>query len=258
MANGFSNTDSRRAFPNYPDRATNRGRAVIGIKSVGTFDLGLHDSPESVLTWHALKKIYQADKPIPAMRELRAQVIRELSPTAEESYREIERSKDALQKQVIRLECAMETVDDLEQSLDDTVKQRDELKEKNASLNTLASKRLWHNQALLFAAVFAWCATAWVWIGLEPKVAGRVLSALEVESIEGIRTGDLKVHKADLPPELDGVVLTEIEQQTIRTMRERMRAAMEEALDPTTPAGNAVQNGEVIGWLREKLEERSR
>ncbi|MEO1527584.1 MAG: hypothetical protein AAFX06_19315 [Planctomycetota bacterium] len=234
--------DIERALAlNYPTRPNVRGRAVIKWKQVSC-DMGPYGSAESFFTLLALRSHFAEGGDPPDMKDLRKSVVAEADPIAADDLKvltsdlaAVSQDRDQLRTQVEALES---TIALAEEGLSDTITRRDELAAANAelksqlgstreSLDSLLRKRPWKSWTLACVATAACFVTVCFLAAAQPKVGGEPLTISEKAIISNLRSGVVEISPTDLPPEIDGVVLSDVEVRSIRLFRHHQKSALE-------------------------------
>ena len=254
---------------NNTPKATAKRRAVIYFERV-QFDLGLHGSAESFHTLLALRKHLAEGNPPPQMKQFRQAVMDEVNPEAaaeRRDYEEIEALLTDARQDLTTLEVKLS---EAERSLESVIEQRDELQRQVAEMETelekrgeairvLSTSKPWATRAVAAAAAAIAIVAIWFNATSEFLIAGEPISAGEIASIEGVRTGDLEVVKTGVPPTLDGLVMDEDEVARIRMSRNREAKVKDDEvtlLEDRKEVTELIKKG-VNGWLEERLSESS-
>ncbi|MEO1528798.1 MAG: hypothetical protein AAFX06_25545 [Planctomycetota bacterium] len=262
-------TDTDRALSlNYPVRPTQRGRAVIKWKQVAC-DMGPYGSAESFFTLLALRKHFAEGGAPPSMKDLRREVMANADPIVAEDLKALSvdlasmtTDRDELRARVEQLENEAEahesTCQAAEDSLAESLKRRDalaadkhdlasQLRAANESIEAIARKRPWRSWVLSAISTAA-CALALSLLAVsEPKVGGQPLTTAERASIADVRSGLAVFRGTDLPPEVDGIVLSEIELRSIRLFRSQSHEAIREQL-----SGQGRSDDPVLETMRQQ------
>ncbi|MEL6105502.1 MAG: hypothetical protein AAFU85_05685 [Planctomycetota bacterium] len=189
--------EERARLLNYP--SSDRVRCEVSWKGDKLY-LGPEGSAESFVVLLALRKHLSDGYPAPVMRDFREQVMQEKAPdqwellreqkarvaelegeleSAETAQRELSESRQQVAELELQLDAMQVAKNELERSLDETIEQRDSRRSKRPPF-------AWY---LAIAASLLCCGMA---------IRGR---------------------DNDLPPEVDGVVLSEIELESIHQLR---------------------------------------